>query len=80
MSISKHKKNPIATLAAGESLPVAVLPRNEPVFSCVSAKADEQLMELVDDLELGRIADARLADGQKSVRVSLDALSSGLVL
>jgi antitoxin StbD len=28
----------------------------------------------VDDLKLGRIADARLTDGQEPVRVSLDAL------
>jgi antitoxin StbD len=31
-------------------------------------------MDLVDDLELGRIADARLLDRQEPVRVSLDAL------
>jgi antitoxin StbD len=31
-------------------------------------------MDLVDDLELGRLADGRLADGQELVRVSLDAL------
>jgi antitoxin StbD len=30
-------------------------------------------MDLVDDLELGRIADARLADGQELLQVSLDA-------
>ncbi len=53
---------------------VAVLNRNEPAFSCVPARAYEELMDLVDDLELGRIADARLTDGQEPVRVSLDAL------
>jgi antitoxin StbD len=31
-------------------------------------------MDLVDDLKLGRIADARLTDGQEPMRVSLDAL------
>jgi len=31
-------------------------------------------MDLVEDLELDRIADARLSDGQELVRVSLDAL------
>lgn len=74
VSISEHKKNPMATLAAGEGLPVAVLNRNEPAFYCVPAKAYEQLMDLVDDLELNRLADARLADGQQPVRVSLDEL------
>ena len=33
----------------------------------------EELMDLVEDLELGRLADVRLADGQEPVRVSLDA-------
>ncbi|CAK6698738.1 hypothetical protein WH5701_06291 [Synechococcus sp. WH 5701] len=74
VSISELKKNPMATVAAGEGMPVAVLNRNEPAFYCVPAKAYEQLMDLVEDLELGRLADARLADGQEPVRVSLDAL------
>ena len=74
VSISEHKKNPMATLAAGEGMAVAVLNRNEPAFYCVPAKAYEELMDLVDDLELGRLADARLADGQEPLRVSLDAL------
>ena len=52
---------------------IAVLNHNEPAFSCVPAKAYEQLMDLIDDLELGRLADARLADGQQPLRVSLDA-------
>ncbi len=54
--------------------PWAVLNRNEPAFYCVPARAYEELMDLVDDLELGRIADARLTDGQEPTRVSLDAL------
>ena len=74
VSISEHKKNPMATVAAGEGMAVAVLNRNEPAFYCVPARAYEELMDLVDDLELGRLADARLTDGQEPVRVSLDAL------
>lgn len=74
VSISEHKKNPMATVAAGEGMAVAVLNRNEPAFYCVPARAYEELMDLVEDLELGRIADARLADGQEPLRVSLDEL------
>lgn len=74
VSISELKKNPMATVAAGEGLPVAVLNRNEPAFYCVPAKAYEQLMDLLDDLELNRLADLRLADGQAPVRLSLDEL------
>jgi antitoxin StbD len=48
--------------------------RNAPAFYCVPAKAYEELMDLVEDMTLGRIADARLADGQEPLRVSLAAL------
>lgn len=74
VSISELKKNPMATVAAGEGLPVAVLNRNEPAFYCVPAKAYEDLMDLVEDLELNRIADTRLADGQDPVHVTMDEL------
>jgi antitoxin StbD len=74
VSISDHKKNPMATVAAGDGLAVAVLNRNEPAFYCVPARAYEELMDLVEDLELGRIADARLGDGQEPVRVNMDEL------
>ena len=74
VSITDHKKNPMATLAAGKGMAVAVLNHNKPAFCCVPAKAYEELMDLVDDLELGRLADVRLADGQEPVLVSLDAL------
>ena len=74
VSISELKKNPMASVAAGEGMPVAVLNRNETAFYCLPAKAYEELMDLVDDLELGRLADARVADGQQPVRVSLDDL------
>ncbi len=74
VSISELKKNPMATVAAGEGLPVAVLNRNEPAFYCVPAKAYEQLMDRLDDLELNRLADQRLADGLELVRLSLDEL------
>jgi antitoxin StbD len=69
---------PMATVAAGEGMAVAVLNRNEPAFSCVPARAHEERMDLVDDLEPERLADARLAEGQPPVRVSLDALGAGL--
>jgi antitoxin StbD len=74
VSITDHKKNLMATVAAGKGMAVTVLNHNEPAFYCVPAKAYEELMDLADDLELGRLADVRLADGQEPVRVSLDAL------
>jgi hypothetical protein len=57
-----------------KGMAVAVLNHNEPTFYCVPPKAYEELMDLVDDLELNRLSDSRLADGQDPLRVSLTAL------
>jgi antitoxin StbD len=73
-SVSELKKNPMGTVAAGEGFPVAILNRNEPAFYCIPAKAYAALMDKLEDLELNAIADARLNDGQATVRVKLDEL------
>jgi len=73
-SVSELKKNPMATVAAGEGFPVAILNHNEPAFYCVPAKAYEALMDKLEDMELNSIADARLKDGKPLVRVRLDEL------
>ena len=73
-SVSELKKNPMATVAAGEGFPVAILNHNEPTFYCVPAKAYEALMDKLEDMELNSLADARLKDGKPLVRVNLDEL------
>ncbi|MCK7576058.1 MAG: plasmid stabilization protein [Chromatiales bacterium] len=73
-SVSELKRNPMGTVAAGEGFPVAILNRNEPAFYCVPATAYEALLDRLEDLELNVLADARLADGQVPVKVSLDEL------
>jgi antitoxin StbD len=73
-SISELKRNPMATVAAGEGFPVAILNRNEPTFYCVPAKAYEALMDRLEDAELNAIADVRLKDGKRPVKVKLDEL------
>jgi antitoxin StbD len=73
-SISELKRNPMATVAAGDGFPVAILNRNEPTFYCVPAKAYEALMDKLEDSELNAIADMRLKDGKRPVKVKLDEL------
>ena len=73
-SVSELKRNPMATVAAGEGFPVAILNRNEPAFYCIPAKAYEELMNRLEDIELNALADARLKDGKAPVRVTLDEL------
>ncbi len=36
--VSELKKNPMATVSAGEEYPVAILNRNQSVFCCVPAE------------------------------------------
>ena len=74
VSISEHKTNSMATVAAGKGMAVAVLNHNEPAFTWLPAKVYEARMDLVDDLELNSLSDSRLADGQDPLRVSLTAL------
>ena len=71
-SVSELKKNPMATVAAGEGFPVAILNRNEPAFYCVPAKSWEALMDKLEDIELNAIADARR--NQREIAVKLDEL------
>ena len=71
-SVSELKRNPMATVAAGEGFPVAILNRNEPAFYCVPAKAFEALLERLEDLELNALADAR--SKQRAIKVKLDEL------
>ena len=71
-SISELKKNPMAVVEQGEGFPVAVLNRNQPAFYCVPAKAYEELMDKLEDMELNQIADSR--QGQERIKVSIDDL------
>ncbi|AXL64452.1 plasmid stabilization protein, partial (plasmid) [Klebsiella pneumoniae subsp. pneumoniae] len=53
-SITELKRDPMGTFNAGEGAPVAILNRNEPAFYCVPPALYAQLMELLEDQELGR--------------------------
>jgi antitoxin StbD len=71
-SVSELKRNPMATVAAGEGAPVAILNRNAPAFYCVPADVYEAMLDRLDDIDLNKIADARA--GQRVVKVKLDDL------
>ncbi|PHM50654.1 type II toxin-antitoxin system Phd/YefM family antitoxin [Xenorhabdus miraniensis] len=69
-SISELKKNPMATVSAGEGYPVAILNRNQPAFYCVPAELYEKMLEALDDQELAKIVKER--ENQSLVDVDLD--------
>ena len=74
VGISELKINPAAVLLAAQTEPIAILNRNKPAGYLVNPQAWEAMLERLDDAELAATALARLNDGRKAVKVSLDAL------
>ena len=74
VGISELKANPSAVLSAAQSEPVAILNRNKPAGYLVSPAAWAAIFEKLDDAELASVALARLSDGHKPVKVTLDEL------
>lgn len=72
ISISDLKKNPSAAIEAAGGFPVAVLNRNTPAAYLVPAKAWEELMDRLEDIELAELVRARA--GQEEIEVSIDDL------
>ncbi|HCL5637826.1 TPA: antitoxin [Klebsiella aerogenes] len=58
-SVSELKKNPMATVRAGNGLPVAILNRNQPVFYCVPAELFEKMLDAFDNQELIKLVAER---------------------
>ncbi|MCR1088064.1 type II toxin-antitoxin system Phd/YefM family antitoxin [Escherichia coli] len=54
-SASELKKNPMATVRAGDGYPVAILNRNQPAFYCVPAELYERMLDALDDQELVKL-------------------------
>jgi antitoxin StbD len=72
ISISDLKKNPSAVIAAADGFPVAVLNRNTPSAYLIPAKAWEELMDRLEDIELAGLVRERA--GEKPIEVELDEL------
>ncbi|AYJ96673.1 MULTISPECIES: type II toxin-antitoxin system Phd/YefM family antitoxin [Enterobacteriaceae] len=58
-SVSELKKNPMATVSAGDGFPVAILNRNQPAFYCVPAELYEKMLDALDDQELIKLVAER---------------------
>ncbi|MEQ9903110.1 type II toxin-antitoxin system Phd/YefM family antitoxin [Pectobacterium aroidearum] len=70
-SVSELKKNPMATVNAGDGLPVAILNRNQPAFYCIPADLYEKMLDALDDNELVKLIGER--KNQPLVDVDLDS-------
>ena len=74
VSITELKKNPQALIDNAHGEAIALLNRNKPTAYIIPAETYEKLMDVADDLELGRIIEERKAEKADAVEVSLDEL------
>lgn len=72
VSVTELKRNPSAVIGAADEDAVAVLIHNKPSAYLISAKAYEQLLERLEDLELAEVVRSRA--NERRVQVELDEL------
>jgi antitoxin StbD len=73
-SISEFKKNPQAIIDAAHGESIALLNRNKTTAYVVSPKIYERLLEIAEDMELGRIFEERKHEMDDAIEVSIDEL------
>ncbi|BFM35013.1 MULTISPECIES: type II toxin-antitoxin system Phd/YefM family antitoxin [Acinetobacter] len=71
-SVSKLKENPMKVVNEGFGEAVAILNRNTPAFYCVPAELYEEMMDLIEDRELIKLAEQ--VDTTETVKVSINDL------
>ena len=74
VSITELKKNPQTLIDNAHGEAIALLNRNKPTAYIIPAETYENLMELADDIELGRIIEERKVEKVDAVEVRLDEL------
>ena len=73
-SISELKRNPSALLNKAEGEAIAILNHNSPKAYLVPADVYEQLLEKLEDYELGKMVKERQAEKPLAIDVVLDDL------
>lgn len=73
-SIAELKANPTTLLDQADGEPIAIISDNLPMAYLVPAELYEQLLDRLEDYELGEIVKARQAEKHLAVEVTLDDL------
>ncbi|MCX7068268.1 MAG: type II toxin-antitoxin system prevent-host-death family antitoxin [Methylococcales bacterium] len=73
-TISELKKNPTALLNQAQGEAIAIINHNLPTAYLVPADVYEQLLETLENYELGQIVKERQAEKHLAIEVSLDDL------
>lgn len=74
VSISELKRNPQAIVNKSRGAAIALLNRNKPMAYIVPAETYEAMLELIEDVEIGMVIEARRAEKDRAVEVSVDGL------
>lgn len=61
-SITDLKRNPMGVMRESENGVIAILNRNQPAFYCLTPEMFAYMQELIEDVELVRIAEERKAE------------------
>ena len=73
-SVSELKKNPSALIDQAEGEPIAILNHNKPTAYLVPAETYEQLMEKLEDYNLGLMVKERQKEKISAIEVNIDEL------
>ncbi len=74
VSISELKVNPSALIEQAEGEPIAILNHNKPTAYLIPAETYEELMEKVEDYQLGLIVESRKNEKIEAISVDIDEL------
>jgi antitoxin StbD len=73
-SITEFKKNPQALIDAADGEAIALLNRNKTAAYIVPPEVYKRLLEMAEDIELGRIYEARKHEKANAIAVDIDDL------
>ena len=73
-SISELKRNPSALIDQSEGEPIAILNHNRPTAYLIPAETYEELMERLEDYQLGLIVKERQNEKIKAVAIDIDEI------
>ena len=73
-SISELKKNPSALINKADGEPIAILNHNKPTAYLIPAETYEEILESIEDYQLGIIIKERQNEKISAVEVDIDEI------
>ena len=73
-SISELKRNPSALIDQSDGEPIAILNHNKPTAYLIPAETYEELLESIEDYQLGFIVKERQNEKISAIEVDIDEL------